>query len=360
MNIYYNKIVLLVCFLTNFTMFSQVELKKQINETFSMTNAGELHIDNKYGDVIINGWEENSISITIDIMVTNKKKDNAESLLERIVPNIKSTSNYVEIISEISEKNTNLFFKYFNKVNPFDFDKSNVDINYTINLPINSEINVINKFGDVVLDNWTGKLKANIQHGDLWINESLTNADIDVKYGNLKAKSLDYATIILKNGKLIADNSKKLLLKADGSIIEMLKVDMLELHSSKDDISIEKIGTLDGYLNFTNMSVKIINSDINLNMKISEFCVDEIIQKLTNITIKQESSEVAINIKNLSFKFKATLEQGVLRLPRACTSVNTKLLDKGKRVREISASYGNALNGSFIIKGKKGIITLKE
>lgn len=360
MNTYYKNILLLALFLASFSMLSQTILKDKIEKTFKMTNAGELFIDNKYGDVNINGWNKNSISIVIDIKVSNKKAENAKSLLERITPNIKTTNDYVNIVSEISEKNTSFFSRYFNKVNPFDFDKSDVDINYTIYLPINAEIDVTNKFGDVVLDNWTGKLKANVQHGDLWINESIANANIEMKYGKLRAKSITYGSLNIKNGGINAEEFQNLILTTSGSSIEIETIETLELQSSKDEIKIDNIAELDGDLNFTDMQVESVLSNINLTMKVSEFRVNKITEPDAHVTINQESSDINLNIENLSFKFMATLEQGVLRLPKTCKNVNTNMIDKGKRIREIKATYGTSKTGNFTFNGKKGIITLKE
>ena len=78
------------------------------------------------------------------------------------------------------------------------------------------------------------------------------------------------------------------------------------------------------------------------------------------VTINQESSDLNLNISNLSFKLDATLEQGLLRLPKTFSNINTKMLDKGKRIREINAIYGKVALGAFVFTGKKGIITLKE
>lgn len=360
MNIYYKNTLLLALLLVSLSMFSQTILKNKIEKTFKMTNAGELFIDNKYGDVTINGWDENSISIIIDIQVSNKKAENAKSLLERIRPNIKTTNNYINIVSEISEKNTSFFSRYFNKVNPFDFDKSDVDIHYTINLPINAEVDVTNKFGDVILDNWTGKLKANVQHGDLWINKSIANANIEIKYGKLRAKSITYASLNFKNGTINAEEFENLLLTSSGTNIDIEAINNLELDSSKDDITINTIGKLDGELNFTNMQVNTLKSHINLIMKVSEFRANTITQPDAYISINQESSDINLSIENLSFKFKATLEQGVLRLPKTCKNVNTTMIDKGKRIRDIMATYGKSQKGHITFIGKKGIITLKE
>lgn len=356
----YKKVVLLALMALSFSMYSQETLTKKIEKTMEMTNAGELSLNNKYGSISVNGWEHNSIEITINIKVTNKKKDNAKNLLDRINTEIKTAGDYISITSEFSDKNTSIFSRYFNKVNPFDFDKSNVEINYTINLPINVEIDVTNKFGDVILENWTGKLKANVQHGDLWINDAITNANIDMKFGKLRTKSITYGSVSLKNGNIDIEESKDLLLKTSGSTIVIDKVSDLELVSSKDEITIEHVGKIHGDLMFSKAQINNIDSDINLTMKVAELKVSKIIQPDAVVNIEQESSEINLNISGLAFKFDATLEEGLLRLPKTFYNINTTVLDKGKRVREITATYGTLNLGVFTFTGKKGIITLKE
>lgn len=357
---HYKKIVFVALLIIGFSVNSQEIVTKKIEKTLEMTNAGELQLNNKYGNIIVNGWKQNSIEITIDIKVTNKKKDNAKSLLDRINPEFKTAGDYISITSEISDKNKSLFSRYFNKVNPIDLDKSNVEINYTISLPINAEIEVTNKFGDVILKNWNGKLKANVQHGDLWINEEITNANIDMKFGKLRTKSVDYASISLKNGSIDIEKSKDLILKTSGSTIQIDAVSDLDLASSKDEITIEHAGKIHGELSFSNVQINSLESDINLIMKVAELRVSKINKPDAMVTINQESSEINIAISNLAFKFNATLEEGLLRLPKTFSNINTTVLDKSKRIREITATFGTLNLGAFHFTGKKGIITLKE
>lgn len=360
MYILYKKITPIVLLLLSFSMYSQEVLTKTIEEIYEMTHVGEFHLDNKYGNVIINGWEENDISIKIDIKVTNKKKENAKVLLSRIVANIKTVNDFVSITSEISEKNTSLFSRYFNKVNPFEFDKSNVEINYTIYLPTNAEIDITNKFGDVIIDNWTGKLKANVEHGDLWINDAITNARIDMKFGKLRSKSITYGTISLKNGDIDIKSSKNLLLNTSGTKIEIDHVTDLELISSKDEIIIQKVKKIQGELNFSNAQIESVEEKINLSMKVAELRVAKIIKPDAFITINQESSDININITGLSFKFNATLEQGLLRLPKTFYNIENNVIDKSKRIRKITGAYGTSASGILSFIGKKGVIVLKE
>lgn len=356
----YKKITVIVLLALSVSVNAQETLTKKIEKTFKLTNTGELHLDNKYGNVIINGWEENKATITIDIKVTNKKRDNAKALIDRIEANIRTASNFVSVESKISEKNTSFFSRYFNKVNPFEFDKGNVEINYTIYLPINAEIDVTNKFGDVIIDNWTGKLRANVEHGDLWINDNVTNANIDMKFGKLRSKSITYGSINLKNGDIDIEGSKDLLLTTSGVNIDIDSIIDLEINSSKDEIVIGNVGNIKGELKFSNVKINTVEEKINLAMNVSELRVSKITNSSPFIDINQESSEVHIDITDLSFTFKATLEEGLLRLPKSFSNIKSNVIDKSKRIREITGKYGESSTGTFSFIGRKGAIVLDE
>ena len=95
-------------------------------------------------------------------------------------------------------------------------------------------------------------------------------------------------------------------------------------------------------------------------MKIADFRVSGIFEPNATIAIEQVSSEISLNITDFSHRFEATLEQGLVRLPKTYYDIDSQVLDKGKKLREIKASYGKALNGKISVTGKKGVVLLKE
>lgn len=349
--------VLVIC--GHYTL-AQEQVSKQLKEAYEMTNSGELYLENKYGDVTVTGWDRDNVSITVDITVTHRKLDNAKNLLDRISLNIKEIDDFITVTSEISEKSTGFFAKYFNKANPFDFDRSNVQIDYTIQLPSNAELDITNKFGDVIIGDWSGKLKANVEHGDVWINKDINNADVALKYGKLRAKTVNYGNIRVKNGSVDVEESRDLRINSSGTDVKIDRVSSLEIYSSKDEITIEEVGAIHGDLKFTNMQLNNVDDQINLTMKIADFRVSKVRSPDATIVIDQESSEVSLTISDFSFRFDATLEEGLLRLPKSFKNVETKMLNRGKRVRKITATYGKGSSGEISITGIKGAILLKE
>ncbi|MEX0287866.1 MAG: hypothetical protein AB3N14_02045 [Flavobacteriaceae bacterium] len=339
---------------------AQERASKTVEKSFPLPDSGELIIENKYGNISLKGWDQDEVSVKIDIKVNHRKYDTAKELLGRINPEIKSSSNYVSIVSKIANKNTGWFADFFNRNNPIDFDRSRVQIDYEIFLPRNAQLKVTNRFGDVLIDSWRGTLNALIEHGDLWINEDLNKVDVILKFGKLRARNLEYASLNLKNGSLDMQNSKSLRLSTDGTELKIGLVNSLEIYSNKDDISIDEVGTIYGNLKFTTLSLERLSQEADLTMKIADFRVWQISSADAELMIEQESSDINLTVTDFSHRFEATLEQGVVRLPKAFENVDSRLLDKGKKLREINATYGSERSGLIIIKGIKGIVTLND
>ncbi len=361
MDTHYKKILWMAFALFSvYVSAAQERVSKTIEKDFAMTNAGELQLENKYGNISITGWDKERVSIKISIRVNHRKKENADNLLGRINPEFKSGANYVTVVSKVAKKNTGWFADFFNKTNPVDFDRSRVQIDYEVFLPKKAKLRVTNRFGDVVIEDWSGPLNTLIEHGDLWVTENLDKADIILKFGKVRVQDLDYASLNLKNGELEMENSNSLRLSSSGTDMNINTVKTMEIYSNKDDIVVTEVGTVYGNLKFSGLNIQRLMKDVNLEMKIADFHVTQHIEPKTEISFEQESSEITLNVNGFAHRFTATLEQGVVRLPKAFENVNSNVLDKGRRLREIEATYGESDGGIISIKGVKGIVTIND
>ncbi|WP_339840443.1 hypothetical protein [uncultured Maribacter sp.] len=361
MDILYKRLLLFAAAIVfGFAAMAQEKVSKKTTKTYPFSNAGELHLENKYGNINIYGWTKDEVSITVNITVTDKKKENANDLLDRIKPIIRRSDKYISVNYEIGEKSSGFFSNLFEKANPFDFDRSNVQIDYKVYIPKKAELEIINKFGDVFIEDWVGVLKADVQHGDMWMNDNLNKADINMKYGKLRAKNIYYANLDISNGGLDMDHANTMRLNSSGSNIDIQQAESLEFYSNKDEVDFKEIGTLYGNIKFSKLRIRHLKKDIDLNLKISDLWIENIVSTNSKISIEQESSEVSINILNFPHDFSAKLEEGLVRLPKSFHNVDSKMLDKGKKLREIRAVYGKDGQGRILISGKKGVVLLKE
>jgi hypothetical protein len=339
---------------------AQEQVSKTVEERFPLTDSGELQLENKYGNITVTGWDQDEVFMKIDIVVNRRKRDDAKDLLGRIDPKIKSSNGLVSVKSEVAQKNTGWFADFFNRTNPIDVDRSRVQINYEVFLPKKAKLNITNRFGDVLIEDWKGELRTLIEHGDLWISDNLNKADIILKFGKVRARDLNYASLNLKNGELDMENAKSLRINGSGTDMQMGTINALEVYSNKDDIKLDEAGTVYGNLKFSSLILDRLAQNADLTLKIADFKVMQIIAPKTEIHLEQESSDISLTVTDFSHRFEATLEQGVVRLPKSFENVSSDMLDKGKKLRKIEATYGKSKEGAIRINGIKGIVTLME
>ncbi|SHG71318.1 hypothetical protein [Flagellimonas flava] len=355
-----NMMLALLFGLITTSLAAQSERTKQWKKSYDLPASGTVQIENKYGNVAINGWDREELQVVIDIKVVHRKDENAKKLLDRIQPEVTQAGDFIRITSEIVDRSSSLFSRYFNKANPFDFDKSNIKIDYEVYMPVNAELNITNKFGDVVIGAWNGDLEANLQHGDIWINDPVSTAKVDMRFGKLNFGDVGYGNIKMSNGAIDIENAQKLKIISSGSDIKLDDVANLELYSSKDEVYLEAVGSLRGDFKFSNVDIGSVDSEMFLTLRIAEVEIKKVLRSDAGIDIVQESSQVNINVSGMVFDFKATLEQGLLRVPKTFRNIGTNVTNPGRKVREITADYGQGTGGDFTINGIKGVIVITD
>ena len=357
---HYNSFLWMALMLLTMVGTAQERVSKIIEKSFPLKENGELQLENKYGTITLTGWDQQNVKVVMNAKVNHRKREDAQELLDRIHPEIKSNSSFISVVSVIANRNSGWFADFFNKANPIDTDRSRVQIDYEVFLPKKAKLDITNRFGDILIEDWSGSLNVVLEHGDLWLNESLNKADIQLAFGKIRAKNLDYTTIILDNGELTMDEAKNLRLTTEGSEIKIGKVNALELNSNKDDIAINEVGSVFGSLKFSTFKLQRLMDDAGLDLKIADFVIYSIGQADAQIIIEQESSDITLNVGEFSHLFDATLEQGVVRLPKSFENVRSDMLDNGKKLRKIEATYGDSKTGHISISGSKGIVTIND
>ena len=326
----------------------------------ALTNAGELVVENKYGAVVIESWDKDSVEIVTEIKVSNKDLGKAWDLLDRIQSELQVSQDYVEVVSRIQSKSSSGLSRFFRKVNPIETDKTNIDIDYHIKMPPEAQLEIHNQYGDVIINNWRGRLKANVEHGDIRINATARSADVSMKFGKFKTHLLPLGQIEIKNGHVEIRECPDLRINSNGSQIELGTTGILELYSTRDEVDIDMVDNIRGNVKFSDIHIQQFGKEMDLNLHLAGVQVRGIIDRRPKIILEQKSSDIDINISGANFELEALLEEGKLRLPTSTDVVESKILDEKKKERRIQAIYGSRNSGQFKLQGSGGNIILRE
>lgn len=342
---------------------AQDKQHRKMHAVHGMSRNGTLNLTNSYGNIKLSGWQKNQVSITMDVSVSGRDKKNDGSLMERIQLKVEENSGGTINVSSIIEKQKEGFLaKYFGLGREMEKASGQIKIDLTVMLPSDANLLVQNKFGNLLIEDWRGRLTVEMAHGDIWLNTDLEQADINLKYGKLKANSLGRANIEIENGSIQLNRTDYMLLQSTGSIVNIGEIEELRITSSKDELYFDYLNEINGSLEFSDLNLRHLGLWMDLELDISELELFEILDESANLRIREESSQVIIHTTGFGCSLDALLEEGVIRIPKTYLNVkSTGLASPGSgRKRRVTANSGGMGNGSISLEGKKGIIVLKQ
>ena len=235
---------------------AQNQVTKEYNEEYSTTDFSKLVLENKYGNVDIQNWEEPKIKIDAIVIVKHSNDDRAQRMLDQIHVKFSTEGKSVKAETVIEDK-----FRSNSGNNGFE-------INYTVQMPSDLDLELKNRYGHAFLDELSGHVQLEVRYGKLTVNK-LTRG----KVKPLNTVSLAYAT-----GSSIGEcNWLKANIKYSSLDIEKAKA--FVGYTSYMKLKIEEAssvvieGKYDGY-RFGKLSNLVINSSY------SDISVDELGKKL--------------------------------------------------------------------------------
>ena len=346
-----------VFFLFAFKVEGQVQLDKKETRSFPVSPEGQMIVTNKYGHVHCKTWSKDSIKVMSEISVNANDDEAAESLLSSIRVDYNVFEDMVEIETIFGNSNSNFIKNYISKIDPFKNNK--VDVNYIIYLPENLDVEIDNRFGDVLMDSFGGDLDVKVNYGDLRFDSFSGKTEFELKFGKLVGKHLEDADLDLKNYNIRLDSANELDISSTGSEIKIEQVNFSRVDLNRDEVEIEKINSIKGKASLSDIELYKVDEEIDLWMKNGSLTVEEFDDAVRKVDIREESSRIDLRIGNLSIDLKAELEDAQLSVPNTVANVNKEIINEKKDHRKVSCEYGGG--GSkveFQLHGSKGKFTL--
>ena len=353
--IHIRSLLCVVLFMTASVAYGQLSSSKTITKLFAMTDDGQVIIGNKYGSIEMRGWNIDSVKVQIEIVTQGE----SDELIKRIKPTFDDAEEFLKVNAVIEPKRQGYFNRLFRDINPIEFNKGDIDINYVVYLPTGAQMKITNKFGDVIIEGCQGRLRANIEHGDLRISDNIGQLEANVEFGMIRAHKLSTAELQLKNGSVDISSAEHIQLNSAGSDIEIDSIGTLRVMSGKDKIIIGSVGTISGELRFSEIRIQEVIDFCDVKIHQTDMKINALSSSSPTVHLEQSSSEVELVGVNTGMQIEAHMESGLLRLPKHAHNLDVTVLDEKDEIREISASLGTAPFAKINITGKKGYILIK-
>ncbi|MFN0176396.1 MAG: hypothetical protein ACKVU0_17275 [Saprospiraceae bacterium] len=338
------------------------EFTKTINREFGTSADGTTALYNKYGDVKVKTWQNNSVKIDVTFVVNAKSQREADEAFKNLNVNFISTWGYVKAETMIAEAmNYNGGFWWPAKTCGDDFK-----INYEVWMPATNQLDLKNKYGNAWVAALKGKLIAEIKYGELR-TEAISN-DVDINLGYSKAwlarvnnlsGNSSYSALNLSEANDIQLDTKYSETRVD-------KANNLRITSKYDDFNfgnVEELRLQTKYANLKSNSIRIayitaqysdmgfaaVREGIDADMCYGTLGINALSRNFSNVNVVGKYTGVTVEVeRGAAYRFDAEVNHADAHVPKAATVKNRS--DSGER--ETLVGYLGSESAKGLVKAR--------
>ena len=326
--------------------------EKRVTKEYTVNSNATLEIDNSYGEVNMVTWNENRVVIEVHVKTNSNDEDQAQDKLDDIDVRFEGNSNYVSARTNFNNSSRSWW-------NSWRSSNVNMEVNYTIKLPVTNAIDISNDYGGISLNKLEGTAKISCDYGKLTIGDLLGENNY-LNFDYTKNSSINY----VKSGSINAnyssfklDNGDTIDLNADYTKSELGKIKDLNYTCDYGSIITEEIEKLRGRGDYLTAKIGRVNKDLNIVADYGSIKIDEISPNANNIRIQSDYTGIKLGYHNdYHFKFDIKLQYAGLSGKEDLT-----ILKEHKRSsdRSYEGYHGDASSSNTLsINSEYGGVTL--
>ena len=228
--------------------------EKKISESFPIRGDGSVRLENRYGEIKVNTWNESRVSVDVLIRVNARDKSAFEQVLERIDVSLSGGNNAVSAVTSVNDSRSG--GSWWNLITGGG-GSDDFKIYYTVNLPASVKLDVNARYCDVELPNLTGETRLDVGYGDLVAGRLTGRGLLDVSYGSARVERLGAdSEVKLRYSEGTIRNAGDLRYDGRYSEVRLGTVGVLRLDVGYEEVDVQKATTVYLTGNYNDLNVE--------------------------------------------------------------------------------------------------------
>ncbi len=322
-------LVIQAIFVLAFTASAE-EVEKKFSKEFSAQGKDLLKIDNRYGDVVIENWNENKVSIEVVVTVNHPSKDKAEKFMSMIDVLFNENDNTIEATTKIEK---NFSFR--------EGDERDFSIDYVVKMPENLNLELINRYGQVEIAKLTGHVNIAVKYGSLYVadltrgkEEPLNKISLAYSKGNIENCGwceLNLAYV----GRLNVGSAKALLVDSKYSKLFVDKLSSIVANTKYDQIEIDLLKNLVAEGAYTGFRLGTVTGKVNISTGYGSISIDKLKDGFEMVDIEAKYCQVKIDVEdNASYKLLLKTAYSGLSFDEDNAEIINRIYDNNRKSLE--------------------------
>lgn len=342
-------------------------LTKNISQSFEIEEKSTIELTNKYGQVIVDTWDKDSVIVNVKITAYGKNDEALTKNMQRVNVEFKNFGDLLNI-ETVLDRNSSMFKEVMNSLGDYSktiISKNKISIDYDLIIPHKAILILDNKFGDVYVQNLTQKATIKVAHGDFKAEELSGTSRLNFSFGKVRIKKLEKAFIELKGADFDLREGGDIDLTSSSSTFDVRAVKSLKVDSRNDKIYLEKVTAVRGYSSFSNVLIDSMLDRIDMELNYGDVRINSINSNFNLVNLKSRTADVNISL-DMGAYFLATLKgrEDRMFLTRNFMGMEKVRNDENEKIITLSGEVGmiKAKRSQVNIEGESGevIIYLEE
>ena len=339
-----------------------VEKSKTLSRSFALGSDTEIEISNKYGNIHLITWEKDSVRFEIELKVKGPKQSKVDKTFSYIDFNFQSTKYYI-IVQTVFQGSS-----FWNDVSDLTgtvfSSNTKTTINYTVYLPTDALLKIINKYGNIYATDHSGKVDIELSNGDLKAHHFSGNTSIKTEFGTSNIHQIDEGKLNINYGELFLDGGENLSIQSKSSEIHLTAVDALQVDSKRDKYYITKVNAMHGSTYFSRLTIDEIGHSFDISTKYGDIDIKGFSDEFTAFNIKTLDSDVILHFTDdKQYQLKIIVD-GETQVYYSSDITNIKSKDLNDKEKHIEVDCVVGENTSKVIpmtiNSQAGSLSLKR
>lgn len=320
--------------------------EREVKASYKVASGDQLRLSNKFGEIHIETWDKNEVSVVIKITAWGRNADAAKENLNRIEIKHEKSGNNIIFLTEIEKRK-----------NSSRNRKSGFEINYEVKMPKTLKLDLTNKFGDVYISDHAAKLYVKVQHGEFKAGKLLSeNQEINVSFGEVEIEALGSGELKVRHGECTIGKAQNLEVNIQFGAFSINDVNKLELIIKHGSLEIGTVNELIAEASFGSVEIETVIKSAILEVKHGSTEIDELKKGFSKLDIEASFGSVEVELEEgLSGRFEVETSFGGFDYDRDHNIDLQKLIEKNNH-GEYSGTIGNGSGGKIYITSEHGSI----
>lgn len=283
-------------------------LIKNISQSFKVDDKSTVELTNKYGQVILQTWDKDSVEVKVKITAYGKNDETLTKNMERVDIDF---TNFADVltIETVLDRNSSVFKEVINSLGDYSktlISKNKISIDYELTIPHDASLKLDNRYGDVYVESLRQESTISVAHGDFKADELTGTSKLNLSFCKARIKKLDKAFLELKGAELDLREGGDIVLTSSSSTFEVKTVQSLKVDSRNDKIHLEKATAVRGYSSFSNILIDSILDRIDMELNYGDLLVHSVRSNFNLVALKSKTADVNVSLDMGSY-FSAAL-----------------------------------------------------